>query len=97
MRAEGNRIAAVDSVRAVAQEPQSSDGAAQALDEKFGQLSTLQKLLLARQLGYDSFDSMLAASTVVSLSDGSTWWLTADRFGGRTAWNLCQLDFPRTA
>lgn len=97
MRAEGNHIAAVDSVRAVAQEPQSSDGAAQALDEKFGQLSTLQKLLLARQLGYDSFDSMLAASTVVSLSDGSTWWLTADRFGGRTAWNLCQLDFPRTA
>jgi hypothetical protein len=95
MRAQANHTAPVDSVRAVAQNLPSSDGAALAVDEKFGQLSTLQKLLLARQLGYDSFDSMLAASTVVSLSDGSTWWLTADRFGGRTAWNLCQLDFPQ--
>jgi hypothetical protein len=95
MRAKANQTAPEDSVGAIAQKPQSSDGAAQALDDKFGQLSTLQKLLLARQLGYDSFDSMLAASTVVSLSDGSTWWLTADRFGGRTAWNLCQLEFQQ--
>jgi hypothetical protein len=99
MRAKANHTHTVpaDSVRPGARKLQSSDGAALALNEKFSQLSTLQKLLLARQLGFESFDSMLAASTVVSLSDGSTWWLTADRFGGRIAWNLCQLEFPQTA
>jgi hypothetical protein len=65
------------------------------LEKTFGGLSPLQKLLLSRQFGYDSFSSMLAASTVATLSDGSSWWLTADRFGAWTAWNLCQLDFPQ--
>src|SRR5436309_13682271 len=95
MRMKANHSASMNSVPAATQNVKRSDDAARALDEKLGQLSTVQKLLLARQLGYDSFDSMLAASTVVSLSDGSTWWLTADRFGGRTAWNLCQLEFPQ--
>jgi hypothetical protein len=81
----------------VARKPHTSESAPPALDEKFRQLSPLQKLLLARQLGYDSFSSMLAASTIVSLSDGSTWWVTADQYGGRTAWNLCQLEFSPSA
>src|SRR4051812_30535948 len=59
------------------------------LKKTFGRLSPLQKLLLSRQLGYDSFSSMLDASTVATLSDGSSWWLTADRLGAWTAWNLC--------
>jgi hypothetical protein len=96
MSTKTNHTALTNSAQATAPNPQSADAAALGLDEKFSQLSTVQKLLLARQLGYDSFDSMLAASTVVSLSDGSTWWLTADRFGGRTAWNLCQLPFQAT-
>ena len=65
--------------------------AMQTFEETFEQLSPLQKLLLARQLGYESFDSLLAASTVVTLSDGSAWWLSADRHGEWTAWNLCNL------
>ena len=72
MRAKTKRIVPKESILAVANK-QSSDGASLELDQKFGQLSSLQRLLLARQLGYDSFDSMIAASTVVSLSDGSTW------------------------
>ncbi len=60
-------------------------------EETFEQLSPLQRLLLARRLGYESFDSLLAASTVVTLSDGSAWWLSADRHGEWTAWNLCTL------
>jgi len=64
------------------------------LEHTFEQLSPLQKLVLARQLGYESFDSMIIASTVVVLSDGSAWWLTADRAGAWTAWNLCALEFP---
>jgi hypothetical protein len=63
------------------------------LKKTFGRLSPSQKLVLSRQLGYDSFSNMLAASTVATLSDGSSWWLTADRYGAWTAWNLCQLDF----
>jgi hypothetical protein len=70
----------------------SSQVAKARLKKTFSRLSPLQKLLLARQLGYDSFSSMLAASTVATLSDGSSWWLTADRYGAWTAWNLCQLD-----
>jgi|tagenome__1003787_1003787.scaffolds.fasta_scaffold20952317_2 hypothetical protein len=62
------------------------------LKKTFGRLSVSQKLLLSRQLGYVSFSDMLAASTVATLSDGSSWWLTADRYGAWTAWNLCQLD-----
>ncbi len=71
----------------------SSEVAKATLDKTFGQLSPLQKLLLSRRLGYDSFNGMLAASTIATLSDGSSWWLTADRQGAWTAWNLCQLDF----
>jgi hypothetical protein len=66
----------------------------QMLEDAFEQLSSAQKLLLARQLGYDSFDNMLAASRAVTLSDGSAWWLTADRNGAWTAWNLCTLGLP---
>jgi hypothetical protein len=61
------------------------------LEESFEQLSSSQKSLLARQLGYDSFANLLAASKIVTLSDGSTWWLTADRFGAWTAWNCCAI------
>ncbi len=75
--------------------PCSSEFIQETLQRTFEHLSSLQKLLLARQLGYDSFSSMLAASTVVTLSDGSAWWLTADRYGAWTAWNLCRIEFSR--
>lgn len=64
------------------------------LDPNIEQLSATQKERLARQLGYDSVDSMIAASTVVTLSDGAAWWLTIDRFGSWAVWNLCPID-PR--
>jgi len=73
----------------------SAELTAERLEKKFEQLSTLQKLQLARRLGYDSFGSMLAASTVLTLSDGSAWWLTADRNGAQTAWNLCRIECPQ--
>jgi hypothetical protein len=66
----------------------------QTLEDTFKQVSLPQKSLLARQLGFDSFEDLVAASTVATLSDGSRWWLTADRFGAWTAWNLCALEFP---
>jgi hypothetical protein len=66
-------------------------------NEAFAQLSASQKDVLARQLGYDSFDRLLQASTVVTLSDGSVWWMTADRNGAWTAWNLCALQSPPTS
>jgi len=74
----------------------SGTSARQAPKDVFAHLPASQKLQLARRLGYDSFASLLAASTVVTLSDGSTWWLTADRFGGWTAWNLCAIDAPHS-
>jgi len=73
----------------------SSELVQQTLQKTFEELSSPQKLRLARQLGYDSYNNMLAASTVVTLSDGSAWWLTADRYGAWTAWNLCRLNFSR--
>ena len=72
----------------------SSELAKQTLEESFKQVSPSQKMLLARQLGFESFAGLAAASTVVTLSDGSRWWLTADRFGAWTTWNLCALEFP---
>jgi hypothetical protein len=63
----------------------------------FAHLPASQKEKLARQLGYESFDRLLQASKVVTLSDGSTWWLTADRNGVLTPWNLCALESPPTA
>jgi len=74
----------------------SSEVAKATLENTFSQLSPLQKLLLSRRLGYDSFNNMLAASTVATLSDGSSWWLTADRDGAWTAWNLCQLELAHS-
>lgn len=65
------------------------------LEENFEQLSSPQRFLLAGQLGYESFDKLLDASTVVTLSDGSVWWLTADQFGAWTAWNLYAIGFPQ--
>jgi hypothetical protein len=75
----------------------SSKPTEQMLEATFEQLSDSQKVLLARQLGYESFRSMVAASTIVTLSDGSVWWLTADRYGGWTAWNLCTLESPQSS
>jgi hypothetical protein len=72
----------------------SSERTKQALEETFKRVSLSQKTLLARQLGFESFDGLVAASTVATLSDGSRWWLTADRFGAWMAWNLCALEFP---
>jgi hypothetical protein len=63
----------------------------------FAHLPASQKERLARQLGYDSFDRLLQASKVVTLSDGSTWWLTADRNGVVTPWNFCALESAPTA
>lgn len=67
------------------------------LEKTFEPLSPLQKRLLARRLGHASFGSLLAASSVVTLSDGSAWWLTADRNGAWTAWNLCNIESPNDA
>jgi hypothetical protein len=73
----------------------STKSAKRLLEEAFEQLSSPQKSMLAHQLGYDSFAGVLAASTVVTLSDGSAWWLTADRNGSWTAWNLCSIGFSQ--
>ena len=54
-------------------------------------ISASEKQLVAQQLGYDSFESLLASSTILTLSDGSKWWVTADRHGSWTAWNLCSI------
>ncbi len=62
------------------------------LESSFEYLSVSQKEMLARQLGYESFDALLKASKMVTLSDGSMWWMTADRNGVLTAWNLCPLE-----
>jgi hypothetical protein len=66
----------------------------QLLYQKFAGLSPLTKLQLARQLGYGSFDQMLEASRMITLPDGSSWWLTADRYGAWAAWNLCMFEVP---
>jgi len=67
------------------------------LKSALDQIPESQKDLLARQLGHDSFEAVLQASTVVTLSDGSTWWITADRNGAWTAWNLCTLPIAPAA
>jgi hypothetical protein len=66
-------------------------------EEHFGGLSSSQKTKLAHQLGHESFESLLAASRVVTLSDGSQWWFTADRNGAWTAWNLCPIEFSESS
>jgi hypothetical protein len=71
--------------------------ASEALEKSFEHVPALQKLLLAQQLGYESFSSMLAASTLLRLSDGSTWWLTADRNGVWMVWNHCSIEVPQNA
>lgn len=62
------------------------------LEASIEQLTTTQKEQLARQLGYPSIETMIAGSSFVTLADGSTWWLTKDRFGSWTAWNLCAFE-----
>jgi hypothetical protein len=59
------------------------------------QLSPIQKRELAKQLGYESFESLLAASHVIVLADGSDWCLTRDICGGWMAWNVCTIDLRR--
>ena len=58
--------------------------------EVFEQLTSQQKLLLAHSW-VTILSIVCAASTVVTLSDGSKWWVTADRYGVWTAWNLCVI------
>src|SRR6478672_7566735 len=67
------------------------------LESSFEHLSVSQKEMLARQLGHASFSELLQASKVVTLSDGSRWWMTADRNGALTAWNLCALQGTQPA
>ena len=64
----------------------------QFLDANIQRLTARQKQRLAKRLGYESFDNVIAASTVLTLSDGSSWWLTVDLIGRRTAWNLCAIS-----
>lgn len=65
-----------------------------ALQSTVEPLSAVQKQELARQLGYDSFEALLAASTVLTLQDGSGWCLTRDRSGAWAAWNVYAIDLP---
>jgi hypothetical protein len=62
------------------------------LEAYLDQLTELQKAQLARRLGYSSIEMMVAGSTFMTLSDGSAWWLTKDRDGDWTTWNLCAID-----
>jgi hypothetical protein len=64
----------------------------QFLDANIQRLTARQKQRLAQRLGYESFDNVIAASTVITLSDGSSWWLTVDLIGRRTAWNLFAIS-----
>ena len=69
--------------------------AKEALESTVEPLSTSQKQELAKQLGYESFDDLLAASNVMTLSDGSTWCLTADRSGAWLVWNVYAVDIAQ--
>jgi hypothetical protein len=51
-----------------------------------------QKCRIARRLGYESWDALIAASMVMMLDDGSAWCLTPDRSGAWVAWNVCAFD-----
>jgi hypothetical protein len=64
------------------------------LEANIQRLTAKQKQRLAQRLGYESIDNVIASSTVVRLSDGSSWWLTVDLIGRRTAWNLCAISLP---
>jgi hypothetical protein len=75
--------------------PDSTGPPAEALQSKLAALSPSQQGRLARQLGYDSFESLLAASMVMLLDDRSAWCLTPDRCGAWTAWNVCAIDQPQ--
>jgi hypothetical protein len=68
--------------------------AKEALKSTVEPLTALQKHEVAKQLGYDSFEALIAASMVVTLEDGSAWCFTRDRSGAWTPWNVCALDLP---
>lgn len=57
-------------------------------------LSATQQQEVAKQLGYQSFEDLLAASMVMTLADGSAWCLTRDRSGAWTPWNVYAIDLP---
>jgi hypothetical protein len=86
-----DRLSAIASQNAETQ-IQAPTPAKNLLESSFEHLSASQKEMLARQLGHASFDALVKASKVVTLSDGSIWWMTADRNGALTAWNLCALQ-----
>jgi hypothetical protein len=62
------------------------------LKARLDALSERHRRELARNLGRNSFDAMLADSTVMTLSDGSAWWLTSDQSGGYVAWNFIAIN-----
>ncbi|MEX2308926.1 MAG: hypothetical protein WD738_15100 [Pirellulales bacterium] len=66
----------------------------EALKSTVDPLSGTQKKEVAKQLGYESFEALLAASMVMTLGDGSAWCLTRDRSGAWAAWNVCAIDLP---
>ncbi len=68
----------------------------EALQSTVELLSSAQKHELARQFGYDSLESLIAASSVMTLSDGSAWCLTANPSGAWTIWNVCAIDMRMT-
>jgi hypothetical protein len=55
-------------------------------------LPQAQQVGLAKQFGYDTFEELLAASTVISLADKSIWCVTTDRSGRWAVWNLYAID-----
>ena len=50
---------------------------------------------LAKALGFESYDSLLAASQHVNSNDGLAWYLTSLPDGSWAAWNDVQLHLDR--
>ncbi len=82
-------------MRSFVKMPDSTGPPAEVLQSTLEALSPTQQRQLARQLGYDSFESLLAASMVMMPDDRSAWCLTPDRCGAWAAWNVCALDRPQ--
>jgi hypothetical protein len=95
--AESNprHIAAANEIHQLTSRAHSFALAEDTLQSKIKRLTASQKRAIARQLGYDSSDALLAASMVMTLGDGSAWCLTLDRSGIWAAWNVYAIDLPR--
>lgn len=69
--------------------------AKQSLNAATEPLSAADQAELAVQLGYDSYESLLAASTVVVGADNSVWCITQDRNRQWVVWDASSNQSPR--